>query len=83
MITDVSVDVPDDLDLTPLRGLGKQPGEEDLPGEQQEAQGLNKIYSVFLFLFNAIIPLACSFLLIFLTQNVVIDFFYYKPIVSF
>lgn len=32
---DVSVDVPDDLDLTPLRGLGIQPGEEELPGEQQ------------------------------------------------
>ncbi|XP_052081738.1 ubiquitin carboxyl-terminal hydrolase 5-like [Mytilus californianus] len=32
---DVSVDVPDDLDLTPLRGLGKQPGEEELPSEQQ------------------------------------------------
>lgn len=48
-ITDVSVDVPDELDLTPLRGLGKQPGEEDLPGEQQEAQGLMEIYLVVFF----------------------------------
>ncbi|KAK7487678.1 hypothetical protein BaRGS_00021097 [Batillaria attramentaria] len=30
---DVSVDVPDELDLSQLRGKGKQPGEEELPAE--------------------------------------------------
>lgn len=28
---DVAVDMPDVLDLTPLRGVGPQPGEEPLP----------------------------------------------------
>lgn len=32
---DVSVDVPDELDLSALRGMGIQPGEEELPTEQQ------------------------------------------------
>ena len=35
---DVSVDIPDDLDITPLRGSGLQPGEEELPSEQQPTQ---------------------------------------------
>ncbi|XP_064598849.1 ubiquitin carboxyl-terminal hydrolase 5-like [Liolophura sinensis] len=33
---DVSVDVPDTLDLSPLRGQGMQPGEEELPTEQTD-----------------------------------------------
>ncbi|XP_013417871.1 ubiquitin carboxyl-terminal hydrolase 5 [Lingula anatina] len=36
---DVSVDIPDDLDLSDLRGQGRQPGEEELPeeaGDQSE-----------------------------------------------
>jgi len=32
---DVSVEMPDDLDLSPLRGHGLQPGEQELPSEQE------------------------------------------------
>ncbi|XP_065200121.1 ubiquitin carboxyl-terminal hydrolase 5 isoform X1 [Planococcus citri] len=36
---DVSVEVPDILDLSALKGLGLQPGEELLPSEDDAAQG--------------------------------------------
>ena len=31
VFTDVQVDVPDDLDISCLRGSGLQPGEQELP----------------------------------------------------
>ena len=34
---DVVIDAPNELDLTPYRGRGLQPGEEELP-EEEEAQ---------------------------------------------
>ena len=45
---DVSVDIPDDLDITPLRGSGLQPGEEELPSEQQPTQGIFNCHLYFL-----------------------------------
>ncbi|KAI0220577.1 Ubiquitin carboxyl-terminal hydrolase 5 [Lamellibrachia satsuma] len=36
---DVAVDIPDDLDLTVLRGKGIQPGEEELPAGAAQKQG--------------------------------------------
>ena len=35
--SDVSVDVPDEIDLSVLRGVGLQPGEVELPEGQPEA----------------------------------------------
>lgn len=45
-LSDVSVDMPDELDLSPLRGQGLQPGEEDLPDEttSQSVPGMWKSY---------------------------------------
>lgn len=40
---DVSIEVPDDLDLSALRGKGKQPNEEELPTEQPAEPGQQKI----------------------------------------
>lgn len=46
MFTDVSVEMPDILDLTMLRGTGLQPGEEELP---ENVQGLCHITHTLLF----------------------------------
>ena len=37
-ILDVSLDMPDELDLSYLRGKGLQPGEEELPERQEQAE---------------------------------------------
>ena len=37
LFTDISLDVPDVLDLTSYRAQGRQPGEEDFPADQEEA----------------------------------------------
>jgi len=37
-ITDISLDVLQDLDISALRGQGIQPGEEKLPEEVQQTQ---------------------------------------------
>ena len=39
LCTDVSIEVPDDLDLTASRGKGKQPNEEELPSDQPAQPG--------------------------------------------
>lgn len=39
VITDISLDVLQDLDISFLRGKGLQPGEEELPETQQKEQG--------------------------------------------
>lgn len=39
IMTDVAVDVPDILDLTGIRGKGKQPSEEELPSDKPEETG--------------------------------------------
>ena len=40
-VSDVSVDVPDELDISQLRGKGLQPGEEELPpSNATEPQGM-------------------------------------------
>lgn len=45
-IADISLDVPDDLDLSSLRGQGLQPGEEELPQEIEAPPGkYNEKYS--------------------------------------
>lgn len=36
---DISVDVPDNLDLSSIRGRGLQSGEEELPQEAEAPQG--------------------------------------------
>ena len=35
------MDVPDELDLTALRGQGRQPGEEEFPAEQEASPAVN------------------------------------------
>ena len=47
--TDVSMDMPDELDLSHLRGAGLQPGEEELPEKQEDAEpgSLGYIISVY------------------------------------
>lgn len=35
MVPDISLDVPEELDLEDLRGHGLQPGEEELPAGDQ------------------------------------------------
>lgn len=44
LLSDVSVDVPEELDLSTLRGTGLQPGEEELPNDQQ-SQGKYRMLS--------------------------------------
>jgi hypothetical protein len=44
-VTDVSLDMPDILDITSLRGLGKQPDEEELP-ERQATAGLYVVLAI-------------------------------------
>ena len=39
LLADISVDVPDNLDLSSIRGRGLQPGEEELPQEAEAPQG--------------------------------------------
>lgn len=34
--TDISLDVPDVLDLSMLRGIGRQEGEQDFPADEEE-----------------------------------------------
>ena len=36
LFTDISLDVPDVLDLTSYRAQGRQPGEEDFPVDEEE-----------------------------------------------
>ena len=38
-VSDVAVEMPDELDLSPLRGTGLQPGEEELPEDVPEPPG--------------------------------------------
>ena len=37
--SDVSVEVPDEIDISHIRGSGKQPGEEELPEPESETSG--------------------------------------------
>ena len=39
LIADVAVEMPDEIDLSPLRGTGLQPGEEELPEDVPQAPG--------------------------------------------
>ena len=36
LYTDISLDVPDELNLTSYRAQGRQPGEKDFPADQEE-----------------------------------------------
>lgn len=38
--SDISVDVPDSLDLSHLQGKGKQPGEVELPSDDPKEPGI-------------------------------------------
>ena len=37
-VTDISLDVAQELDITCLRGTGLQPGEEELPEQNSQSQ---------------------------------------------
>ena len=45
-VSDVSLDMPDEIEISHLRAKGLQPGEEELPEQQQEQPGDNFEYYV-------------------------------------
>ena len=45
-VSDISLDMPDEIDISHLRAKGLQPGEEELPEQQQEQPGENSKYNV-------------------------------------
>ena len=48
---DVAIDIPDVLDLSALRGMGLQPGEEELPTAATQKKGkiITALYTMLLY----------------------------------
>lgn len=70
---DVAVDVPDILDLTGIRGKGKQPSEEELPSDKPEETGIKIDESLVLQLVEMGFPLEGCRKAVYYTNNAGIE----------